>query len=132
MKKRFLCSALFFRDGFPIKEVEMFGPTIINALIFLVSSVGKSNESFETCFYLYISALFISVLCLQFVLKCKHADISCAQNISIMSYSSIYFVPFGIISRLLHHKNRVMLFLKMIMLIPSMVLQMYIFLLIID
>lgn len=132
MRERFTRTVRFLGDANPLREVEMFGPTVVNALVFMVASVGKSDESVGFCLFAHVVGLLVSAVCFHFMLRCKLTCLSLGQIVSVLSYSIAYFVPFGVLSRLCPYGGRALAFLKLIALLPALVLQVYVFILTTD
>ena len=129
MKGRLVRSIKFLKSNQqPIRETEMFGPTIINFVVALLMLGFKSDQGVQKGYALYVITLILVVACVYFILLFNLVHLSVAQVCSIVSYSLIYFIPFGILARifdLIIGNSVVLMCLKVCTFIPPIVIQGY-------
>lgn len=123
MKDKFKRVLQFWKNPeTPSRAPEIWGPYIIHTLTYLLLKgvFPSSYQNPEISFAIYICILILSTFIMQVVAKVKMVRLTVAQTFSILSYSQIYFIPFGIISRFVSPK-----FAKLFIISPAMAIQPY-------
>ncbi|KAK8898807.1 hypothetical protein M9Y10_001099 [Tritrichomonas musculus] len=83
----------------PSRAPEMIGPYFIHLITFIVFKAFLDNAAIQRSFLVYIIFLALYTLGFKALARFRMAYLSFAQIFSIMSYSQLYFIPFGFISR---------------------------------
>jgi hypothetical protein len=78
----------------------MLGPLVIHALTFIVFNAYREVSHVQVGFVVYLMILLFATYGFRLVAKARMATLSIAQTFSILSYSQIYFIPFGALTRL--------------------------------
>lgn len=85
----------------PLRAPEMIGPFVIHCLTFIIyKSFLDDPAQTQSSFLLYIIGLLVLTAVLKIVGKSRMATLSIAQIFSIMSYSQVYYIPFGLLARI--------------------------------
>jgi len=96
----------------------MIGPFVIHVLTFIVFKSFLKPSSVQVGFAIYVACLIIGTYAFKLVAKARMGTLSVAQTFSILSYSQIYFIPFGIVSRI-----RSGVLFRIAMLLPPLLVQ---------
>lgn len=100
----------------------MIGPYFIHLLTFIVFKSFRDNYAIQRSFLVYIIFLGLFTLGYKVLARLRMAYLSFAQIFSILSYSQIYFIPFGIITRFISSGWGIFLIL-----LPALIIQPYFF-----
>lgn len=85
----------------PLRDVEMIGPFCIHVLTFIVFEAFHETSKIQSGMLLYLLFLVAFTALLKAIARIRMVSLSIAQLFSTMSYSQIWFIPFGFISRFL-------------------------------
>lgn len=124
MKDKFLRVLQFWKNpDTPSRAPEMWGPYIIHMLTFLMLK-GRFNyenqRPSQISFLFYVCILLLSTFIMQVVAKVKMVHLTIAQTFSILSYSQLYFIPFGFTARFVPSK-----FARLFIVSPALIIQPY-------
>ena len=105
---------------FPCRSPDMIGPFFIQLFTLLLCK-GFSSQGVVICsFIMLVPFLLISMFLIKSIIKIKMANPSFGQIFCTMSYSQIYLVCFGFITRFVNSA-----FLHFLFLLPGLVLMLF-------